>query len=361
MAIATLIRTQAKMWGGHFEAGDAACTAQGFFMIYGGLSTFYWIMCIAVVMYTMIFSPFIWFKPNTINYVNRFSLAFNFVVPFLFAILPVITNDYAPTGGWCWISNLTATGKAFRWVCFYGQLVVILGFCIFAYCKIYIFLKFNQKACDLKDTHKMYNRIKYYPLCLIVGYSVATVRRFVELWDVHLGFGVAMATSVTTGLFGFFLLMVYGRLGKLNRLFKRKFPCCIPICEVRHKLFGSQSEDDASISKGTPRSRSVTVDSNSNVKHTAIPLSPPNERTNNMDGSGPGKLDLGVIGRKMAESKADILREVARFHSHETEDQDAGNQIVVERWLSEPIDCETDWSNRSRMSKESTLTGSEFE
>lgn len=50
MAIATLIRTQAKMWGGHFEEGSAACTLQGFLMIYGGLSTFYWIMCIAIVM-----------------------------------------------------------------------------------------------------------------------------------------------------------------------------------------------------------------------------------------------------------------------------------------------------------------------
>ena len=98
MAIATLIRTQAKMWGGHFEQG-AACTLQGFLMIYGGLSTFYWIMSIAIVMYTMIFHPFIWFKTHTIVYVNRISLAFNFIVPFIFAMLPVLTNSHVPTGG----------------------------------------------------------------------------------------------------------------------------------------------------------------------------------------------------------------------------------------------------------------------
>eukprot|EP00486_Rosalina_sp_Unknown_P016312 CAMPEP_0201582864 /NCGR_PEP_ID=MMETSP0190_2-20130828/91432_1 /ASSEMBLY_ACC=CAM_ASM_000263 /TAXON_ID=37353 /ORGANISM="Rosalina sp." /LENGTH=159 /DNA_ID=CAMNT_0048023667 /DNA_START=711 /DNA_END=1190 /DNA_ORIENTATION=+ len=56
-------------------------------------------------------------------------------------------------------------------------------------------------------------------------------RRFIELWDINLGFGWAMATSVTTGLFGVFLLMVYGRLGKLNKLFKEKYQCCIPICD----------------------------------------------------------------------------------------------------------------------------------
>ena len=112
----------------------------------------------------------------------------------------------------------------------------------------------------------MYHRIKYYPLCLILGFSVATVRRFIELWDVHLGFGVAVAQSyvfivfsnlnpihhifwwiywhllgfpfhsVTTGLFGFFLLIVYGRLGKVSKLFKKRYPCCIPICNVRDKI-----------------------------------------------------------------------------------------------------------------------------
>merc|ERR1719410_1099448 len=212
----------------------------------------------------MIFSPFIWFKPNTINYVNRFSLAFNFIVPFLFAILPVITNDYAPTGGWCWISNMTTTGKVFRWVCFYGQLVLILAFCIFAYCRIYCFLKFSQKASDLKDTHKMYNRIKYYPLCLIIGYSVATVRRFIELWDVHLGFGVAMATSVTTGLFGFFLLMVYGRLGKLNKLFKRDYPLCIPFCNLADHIcfcfqeYESETESSRKSTNATTSKKDTT-------------------------------------------------------------------------------------------------------
>jgi len=103
----------------------------------------------------------------------------------------------------------------------------------------------------------MYNRIKYYPLCLIIGYSVATVRRFVELWDVDLGFGVAMATSVTTGLFGVFLLTVYGRLGKLNKLFKRDFPCCIPFCNMTDRVCFCfqeyESETESSRKSMTPK------------------------------------------------------------------------------------------------------------
>eukprot|EP00484_Ammonia_sp_Unknown_P027322 CAMPEP_0197026380 /NCGR_PEP_ID=MMETSP1384-20130603/6477_1 /TAXON_ID=29189 /ORGANISM="Ammonia sp." /LENGTH=320 /DNA_ID=CAMNT_0042455033 /DNA_START=221 /DNA_END=1183 /DNA_ORIENTATION=- len=222
----------AKMWGGHFLKGEPMCTAQGFLMIYGGLSTFYWIMTIAFVMYTMIFHPFMWYKEGTIGKCNKIALVINFTLPFLFAFIPILTNDYAPTGGWCWISGKTTSGKVLRWAAFYGQLVVILVFCVFAYVRIYIHLRFSQRAEKLKATHKMYNRIKWYPLCLILGYSVAMTRRFIELWDVHLGFGWALATSVTTGLFGFFLLMVYGRLGKLNKLFKQKYPCCIPFCDT---------------------------------------------------------------------------------------------------------------------------------
>merc|ERR1719474_1316128 len=74
----------------------------------------------------MIFHPFIWFKPRTISQVNRFSLAFNFIVPIIFAMLPVVTDSYTPTGGWCWISNVTTIGKTFRWVCL-SQLLRSVG------------------------------------------------------------------------------------------------------------------------------------------------------------------------------------------------------------------------------------------
>ena len=99
MAIATTIRQFAKTWGGNFEEGEALCTIQGFLMIYGGLSTFYWIMTIAFVMYTMIFHPFMWYKDGTIEKCNKISLGINYSVPLIFALLPTFTGHYAPTGG----------------------------------------------------------------------------------------------------------------------------------------------------------------------------------------------------------------------------------------------------------------------
>merc|ERR1712013_401237 len=64
----------------------------------------------------------------------------------------------------------------------------------------------------------------------------------------NLGFAVAMATSVTTGLFGVFLLCVYGRLGKLNKLFKKRYPFCVPLCDAMrrcHCFADDENDDDA--------------------------------------------------------------------------------------------------------------------
>lgn len=97
MAIATIIRTQSKMWGGYFHKGDAMCTIQGFLITYGGLSTFYWMLTVAMVMHTLIFFPIKWRKATWSC--KNLSLSINFSVPLLFAILPVLTNDYENVGG----------------------------------------------------------------------------------------------------------------------------------------------------------------------------------------------------------------------------------------------------------------------
>ena len=99
MAIATTIRQFAKAWGGHFEKGDAFCTMQGFLITYAGLSTFYWIMTTALVMYSMIFHPFLWLKEGIIKKCNRNSLTINYSIPLIFALLPVFPNRYVPQGG----------------------------------------------------------------------------------------------------------------------------------------------------------------------------------------------------------------------------------------------------------------------
>ena len=66
-------------------------------MVYGGLSTFYWMMTVAIVMHTLIFFPIKWRKAT--DSCSSISLSINFSVPLIFALLPVLTNDYAPTGG----------------------------------------------------------------------------------------------------------------------------------------------------------------------------------------------------------------------------------------------------------------------
>ena len=123
----------------------------------------------------------------------------------------------------------------------------------------------------------MYNRIKYYPFCLILGYTVSILRRFIELWDVQLGFGWAMAASVTTGLFGFWLLIVYGRLGKLNKLFKQKYQYYIP------SLGNHEPQKIDNEIEMTPKSQRKGTKQKSNRNLTSIkskPSIPPNLQFN---------------------------------------------------------------------------------
>eukprot|EP01084_Bolivina_argentea_P119642 212124_1 len=234
MAIATSIRTLAKMIGGNFEQGDIMCAIQGFLITYGGLSAFYWILSIAIMMYCIIFYPMWWARDSQrVSKCNKLSLLINWTLPFLFASLPLFAGDYTNTGGWCWISNKGVKGKLFRWISYYGQLVLILIFCIFVYIRIYTYLECSEKGSHLKlkGTNKLFNRIKRYPLCLILGFTVAVIRRFVGLWDIQLGFGWAITQSITTGLFGVMLFIAYGRLEKLNKLFRKNYPCCISFCD----------------------------------------------------------------------------------------------------------------------------------
>ena len=74
---------------------------------------------------------------------------------------------------------------------------------------------------------------------------------------------------VTTGLFGFFLLMVYGRLGKLNKLFKRDYPCCIPFCNLKDRLcfcFQEYESETESSRKSTNMSHPSKTDAEAGQK-----------------------------------------------------------------------------------------------
>lgn len=103
-------------------------------------------------------------------------------------------------------------------------------------------------------------------------------------------------------------------------------------------IFETQRDDECSTSKRTPRSgMSHTIDTKH--KHVAMPLSPPSnyERTDPINGQN----GMPMNRLKIAESKTDLLREMARFHSEEKGDEVEGRAITAKKWSIEHNESNT--------------------
>lgn len=168
----------------------------------------------------------------------------NYLIPQIFGVIPLFTNDYINVGAWCWIGNNNIRQKVYRWIFFYGQLTIIFIYICYVYIRIYIYLYFNEKGKQLKDkVNKLFHRIKWYPLCLILSFTIATFKRFYELFD-ELGFGWHVAQTITTGLYGLFLFIVYGNVGKIFKL-------CCPQCYTKIKTNKNNNNDQSNVTNDT--------------------------------------------------------------------------------------------------------------
>mmetsp|Transcript_60395 Transcript_60395/g.99632 ORF Transcript_60395/g.99632 Transcript_60395/m.99632 type:complete len:312 (-) Transcript_60395:41-976(-) len=226
IAVANMMREFAKLWGASFRTGTFGCSLQAFLINYGGLSSFWWIETIAIIMYTMIFVEKFWnIDSQQIQRRKRFFVVVNFSFPFLFALIPLFTGSYGNVGGWCWIVKDNEVDHALRYVCYYGHLILILFICVFVYLRIWLYLrhKLNMDSnaeAQHGSTVEMYDRIKFYPLCLIIGFGFGAFRRILQsITGNQLPFSFAIIHAVTTGLFGVLVLCFYGRVGQLKQLY----------------------------------------------------------------------------------------------------------------------------------------------
>eukprot|EP01084_Bolivina_argentea_P023388 43621_1 len=231
IAIANILREFAKMWGGGLKTGTFGCSLQAFLIDYGAVVSFWWIGTIALVMYSMIFVNKFWDVTSQQIERRKYKfIAVNFSIPFIFALIPLFTSSYGNVGGWCWIMKTNTTDNVLRYISYYAHLLIILLLCIGIYIRIWLFLKKNLKANENDEAadahrqmHKMYVRIKWYPLCLILGFGFAAFRRILQtITNDPLPYSFAIIQAITTGAFGLFILFFYGRIGKLKKLYTGK-------------------------------------------------------------------------------------------------------------------------------------------
>ena len=227
-AFSTLFRSFFKMFP-VYPTGSVICTLQGFSITFGGMGQCLWISTIAIIMYKLTFDDKIRETSKHRQWVIfRRLVCANFGIQLIFGLIPVFTKSYVDIGPWCWIDNNDTLDHVLRWTLYYTWNVVSVVLCLVIYCKLYGYFK---KVHDTENTGSddriakagnMYSRIKYYPLALIIGYGIPTVNRFIDIFT-DTPYVLALIMSITTGLFGVILFIIYGKATHLISLYKEVY------------------------------------------------------------------------------------------------------------------------------------------
>lgn len=239
IAFANSLRDFAKILGSVSD-GTVLCSLQGFAVNFGGLSTFWWIQTIAWVLYSTIFYPTIWRHDHLhddnhaiIMERERWMIYTNYGFPLLISMVPLWTGSYGNIGSHCWIRGSTDTDHMLRWLCFYCHLILITVCCL----SIYYYI--GQKVRD-QEFGALFQRIRWYPLCLIFGFGFALLRRSIQIF---IDFGVfgQIIHVITTGSFGVFTFVLVGRTRGSFRMSR------LSNLSPRHTV---EEEEDSNVSAG---------------------------------------------------------------------------------------------------------------
>lgn len=207
-------------------ADNTLCHIQALFIQYWNLASIFWAASIAFTLHKAILYNDPRFNGTNIK---TYKIHYNIIcfgVPLLLTILPAITNSYGDTGGWCWISRKNTIDIVWRYLTFYIELWVIVGYNCYIYYKIYNIvqdcIKETEDSETKQKTRKMINRIKYYPLVLIICYICASLNLIVEtVIGGKFIMGLQGSHIFMVGLTGVFNAIVYGLTPDVKKNIKK--------------------------------------------------------------------------------------------------------------------------------------------
>jgi hypothetical protein len=143
------------------------CQMQGFLKVFFGLASIMWCCAISFSLHMAFLREVESFSPANIERHNaKFHLAV-WGVALVGAIIPFITESYGDVGPWCFI-----TESAVQFACFYSEVWVAVIY------NSYVFISVFRKLSNMGgDSDSMQNKIKYYPLVLVIAFFFATINR----------------------------------------------------------------------------------------------------------------------------------------------------------------------------------------
>eukprot|EP01084_Bolivina_argentea_P059938 109497_1 len=188
LAIADLIRSIGKIWGSflsdHYKF-NSQCSIAGLITNFGGISSFFFVAVIAIVMYTCVNMQFGQYWNVSTDILRKRKYMFAIVIwtiALIISLLPFSQNAYGYVGAWCWIQS---DYHHWRWLCFYGPLIFIFIFCIIMYIVITRHLQKIEQSIPQQNRgqYKMFMNLKYYPLVLLIAFLFPTIRRVYQMFD----------------------------------------------------------------------------------------------------------------------------------------------------------------------------------
>jgi len=272
--------------------GSFACYLQALLISYFELSSMLWTVAIAFTLHMTILRKDSSFLIDVEGSARKYAF-FCWGVPFVLTLLPFTTSSYGDSGGWCWIStdNSYAAGTAWRFVQFYIPLWLSITYNIYVYVHINRALKVMLESPDSQpnaqenDVHarappppdsrisvnagtgpedsaeavakeptesaedpSMTNdeatrrssatldRIKYYPMVLVVCYFFATVNRIVQIFGPQ-PFWLSVLHTIGAGSQGTLNCIVYGLTPSVRSAFVTLiYPICARVCGSKMAL-----------------------------------------------------------------------------------------------------------------------------
>lgn len=150
-----------------------------------------------------------------------------FIFPLILTPLPMFTGSYDYSKGWCWIKQKDLI--EYFWMVFeyYGHLVLIILLNIYIYFKIYRILKDDKCLSQDRDLiQKFLNRVKWYPIIMIVCYGTNLVHRIYYIIYEEDNPVFDLISGNLAALSGFINTIAYGITQKVRAVYVKAISKC---------------------------------------------------------------------------------------------------------------------------------------
>eukprot|EP01084_Bolivina_argentea_P294530 506796_1 len=210
-----------------------ACSVQAFFINYGGISVFWWMGTISIIVCAGLSGCSKRIIDAITQKRTRIFMLINIIGPFFFSMLPFMTLSYGKAGSaWCWISddnngtvpffyihnhNSTSISASLYWHTVFG-IISYYGHLITSYILCIISIIVGRKYKD----NPLFSRLKRYPFCLLPWIFPLIRRSYEWITLTKAPYVLTLVHTFVSGSMGIFIIFCYGRI-KIHKEIYKKF------------------------------------------------------------------------------------------------------------------------------------------